>query len=293
MEKIGFIGLGAMGGRMAAHMVRRGLSVRGYDLAPTALQRFVRNGGHSAASAIEAATGSTLLVLMVHNAQQAEEILFGASPAVNELQQGATVWLASTVAPVAVRRLEAQVRKTGRLLLDGPVSGGATGAEAGTLTIMASGPQQAFEVALPAMQACSQRILRLGDAAGAASTVKAINQLLTASHIALTAEAVAFGEQAGLDPDLLIEAIGQSAGASRQFEKRAPRMAHGDHERQSTVDIFLKDLGIALEAAQSLDFPTPIAAAAHQVFKQAADAGWGSESDTRVIDIYRSNTKGH
>jgi 3-hydroxyisobutyrate dehydrogenase len=174
-------------------------------------------------------------------------------------------------------------------LIDGPVSGGLTGAQAGELTIMASGHPDALALAEPVMRACARTVHKVGAQAGAGSQVKLINQLLTATHIALTAEAVAFGARAGLDPRVLTEVISQSAGRSFQFEKRAPRMVAGDHAKHSTVNIFLKDLEIALEGARQLRFPTPLTATAHQVFTMAAGMGLAMESDTRVLDVYERN----
>lgn len=289
LSRIGFIGLGAMGGPICGHLAAAGHDVAAYDIRPTAVDAAAARGARPAASVREAASDAQLLVLMVHNAAQADAVLFGQGGAAAALPAGAVVWLASTVAPAYARGLQASLRERGLGMVDGPVSGGATGAQAGTLTIIASGDAPSLRIAEPAMRACSSVIHQVGEEAGAASTVKLVNQLLTASHIALTAEALALGARAGVDPDVLVEVISQSAGASRQFEKRAPRMAAGDHAPQSTVDIFLKDLEIALDAARALRFPVPIAASAHQVFSMAAGAGDGPNSDTTVLRVYERN----
>ncbi|KCV65905.1 NADP oxidoreductase coenzyme F420-dependent [Bordetella bronchiseptica 99-R-0433] len=289
LSRIGFIGLGAMGGPICGHLAAAGHDVAAYDIRPTAVDAAVARGARPAASLREAASDAQLLVLMVHNAAQADAVLFGQGGAAAALPAGAVVWLASTVAPAYARGLQASLRERGFGMVDGPVSGGATGAQAGTLTIMVSGDAPSLRVAEPAMRACSSVIHQVGEEAGAASTVKLVNQLLTASHIALTAEALALGARAGVDPDVLVQVISQSAGASLQFEKRAPRMAAGDHAPQSTVDIFLKDLEIALDAARALRFPVPIAASAHQVFSMAAGAGDGPNSDTTVLRVYERN----
>lgn len=288
-QRIGFVGLGAMGGPICAHIARAGHDVAGYDLNPAAIEAVVAQGARAAASPAEAARAANLLVVMVHNAGQVDDVLFGAGQAAKSLPAGATVWLASTVSPDYAQSLQKRLNDRGLRLVDGPVSGGATGAQAGALTIIVSGEPEALAQAEAAMQACSSVIHPVGDAAGAASTVKLINQLLTATHIALTAEALALGTRAGVDPALLAQVISQSAGTSRQFEKRAPRMVAGDHERHSTVNIFLKDLEIALDAARALRFPIPIAASAHQIFTMAAGAGDGANSDTTVLKVYERN----
>lgn len=226
-------------------------------------------------------------MVMVHSAAQVDEVLFGAQGAARALPPQAVVWLASTVTPVYARELAGRLGALGLALVDGPVSGGVDKAADGTLTVMAGGAAASLDRAEPAMQACAARIYRVGDV-GAGSTVKMVNQLLTASHIALTSEAIALGARAGVEPAMLVEVIRESAGTSLQFERRAPRMLAGDHTPHSTVHTFLKDLGIVLEAARALDFPLPLASAANQVFTMAAALGHGRDSDTRVMSVYET-----
>ncbi|MCR0983855.1 NAD(P)-dependent oxidoreductase [Roseomonas populi] len=287
-RRIGFIGLGAMGGPIARHLCKAGYRVVGFDLNRAALERLEQAGGTAAPHAAGAAGGADLLVVMVVNGGQAEAVLFGEGGAAAALPRGATVILSSTLPPDHAAAIALRLEGMGLLMLDAPVSGGVTGAEAGTLTVIASGSDAAYEAAAPAIRAYSGQLYRVGDRAGQGSTVKLVNQLLTATHIALTAEALALGARAGVDPTLLYDVVAHSAGRSFQFEKRAPRMIAGDHEPQSRVDIFLKDLSIALDAARGLNAPVPIAAAAHQVFTMAAGAGLGPKSDTEVLRVYES-----
>jgi putative dehydrogenase len=279
--RIGFIGLGAMGGPIARHLCAAGHRITGFDINPVALRRLEEAGGTAACSAAEAAEaaeaagGAAILFVLVVNDKQAEIVLFGEGGAVAALPAGATVILSSTLPPDQAAALAARLDEIGLLMLDAPLSGGVTGAEAGTLTVIASGPDAAYAAAEPALRAFSSKLYRVGKRAGQGSTVKLVNQLLTATHIALTAEALALGARAGVDPSLLCEVVAHSAGRSFLFEKRAPLMIAGDHTPQSRVDIFLKDLSIALDAARGLNAPVPIAAAAHQVFTMAAAAGLG------------------
>jgi 3-hydroxyisobutyrate dehydrogenase len=244
----------------------------------------------AAASAREAAEGAGVLVVMVRDAAQARAVLLDADcGAVHSLARGSVVWLACTVAPADAKSLAADLAAHGLPMVDGPVSGGATGAEAGTLSIMAGGDTAAVERLRPVMAACGGKIFHVGEA-GAGSGIKLINQILTASHIALSAEAVSLCRRLAIDPDLMIEVVTQSAGNSVQFQKRAPRMAHGDHARQSTVNIFLKDLRIALNGAADAGARAPMAEAAYATFGRAAALGLGEESDTRVLSAYDNDT---
>ena len=287
LRRVAVVGLGAMGGPMAACLLRAGHAVCAADIDPAARERFAAAGGSVCGSAAQAAEQAEVLLVMVHTADQVDAVLFGDGGAAAALGPQAVVWLASTVTPAYARALASRLAAMGLALADGPVSGGVDRAAAGALTVMAGGAQQALDRAESVMQACAERIYRVGEA-GAGSTFKMINQLLTGAHIALASEAIALGARAGVDPSMLVEVIRQSAGTSLQFERRAPRMVAGDHTPHTTVQTFLKDLGIALDAARALDFPLPLASAANQVFTMAAALGHARDSDTQVISVYQS-----
>lgn len=286
VRRVGFIGLGAMGRPICAHILNAGHNVSGYDANPEALRQLNDQGLKSATSPAEAASGAQVLVIMVHNSAQVDQVLFETDGAAKVLPPGATIWLASTVSPEYVERLEKRLGQLSLNLIDGPVSGGVTGAQDAELAIIASGSLGAMADCASVMVSCSKIIHHVGESVGLASSVKLINQLLTASHIALTAEAISLGVRAGIKPEVLLQVITQSAGTSRQFEKRAPRMVAGDHTPHSTINIFLKDLDIAMDVARSLRFPIPIASMTHQMFTMAAGAGLGNDSDTTILKVY-------
>lgn len=283
---IGVIGLGAMGAGMAGCLVRADFEVRGYDVRAEAGEALAAIGGTAAASPADAARDAGLLLVMVVNAAQAETVLFGASGAVPALAPESVVILSSTVPAAAMRALAERVAGAGHLLLDAPVSGGAVGAESGGLTIMGSGPPEAFAKAEAALNVVASKVYRLGDEPGIGSTVKAVNQLLAGVHIAAAAEAMAFGTRAGADPRTLFEVISHSAGNSWIFGNRVPHMLDDDYTPRSAVDIFVKDLGLVLDAGRELRFPLPLAASAHQLFLMAAAAGLGREDDAAVVKVF-------
>ena len=192
------------------------------------------------------------------------------------------------MAPEAARQMAERVEASGRLFLDAPVSGGRVAARAGTMTVMASGQPAAFARAEPALAAYAGQVWRLGDAAGAGSTVKMVNQLLAGVHIAVAAEALALGIRAGADPKTLFEVISSSAGSSWMWQNRVPHILAGDDTPLSAVNIFVKDLGIVLDQARALTFPLPLAAAAHQLFLAAAAAGHGGQDDAFVIRFWEA-----
>lgn len=286
MTTVTVIGLGAMGLGMARSLLRAGLSVRGCDLRPEAHEALAAAGGMPADTPAAAARDTEIVVVTVVNAAQAEAVLLGAQGALAAMAPAGVVVLSSTVPAADARALAERVTGQGRLFLDAPMSGGTIAAGEGRLTFMASGAPAAFAKAEPAMEAMAGKVYRLGDAPGIGSTVKSVNQLLAGVHIAVAAEAMAFGVRAGADPRTLYEVITNSAGNSWMFGNRVPHMLDGDYAPRSAVEIFVKDLGLVLDAGRSLRFPLPLAAAAHQLFLMAAAAGLGQEDDAAVVKVF-------
>jgi L-threonate 2-dehydrogenase len=297
MIKIGFVGLGSMGLPMAKQLLGSGHTVYGYDVAKPALDAFAAAGGQPVGSPRAAADLVSLLILVVATAEQAEAALFGPDGGAAVLGEGGVVMLHSTVPPPFVESLGNRLAEMGLALLDAPISGGRVAAEAGTLTIMASGSDAAFKAAEPALEAMAKTVYRLGDRPGIGSTVKMINQHLAGVHIAAACEAMALGTACGADPDKLFEVISNSAGNSWMFTNRVPHILARDFTPLSAVEIFVKDLGIVLETAKGSRFPLPIAAAAHQQYLAAAAAGFGREDDSAVVKVYEMlagiEVKGH
>ena len=154
---------------------------------------------------------------------------------------------------------------------------------------MASGTPEAFATARPALDAMAEKVFELGDAAGAGSAMKAVNQLLAGVHIATMAEALTFGMTQGVTPEKFVEVISQCAGTSWMLENRAPHIVEGDYTPHSSVDIWPKDLGIVMDIAKSAKFSAPITAAAMQQFVAASGSGLGQEDDAAVAKVYARN----
>jgi putative dehydrogenase len=283
---VGVIGLGSMGGGVATALLRAGFAARVCDVRPAVVRSFVDQGAIASASPAELGAACEVVIVLVVNAEQTEAVLFGENGAIPAMRKGSCVIMSVTVAPDYAERLGARLAERGILMIDGPVSGGATKAAAGEMTMMASGAPDAFARCEPILGAIAQKIYRLGDAPGAGSKVKLVNQLLAGVHIAAAAEAMALGIKAGADPKVLFEVISNSAGSSWMFQDRVPHILDGDYTPRSAVNIFVKDLGIVLEAGKKSTLPLPLSAAAHQMFMMAAAAGHGGEDDSAVIKIF-------
>lgn len=286
LSTTGVIGLGSMGLGMARSLLRAGLPVWGYDIREEVCASFAAESGRPLASLAEGVASADVLFIVVVNAAQVEELLFGGQGIAAQLKPGSVVLCCATVAAAAARRIAARLAEQDVLMLDAPISGGAVRAASGELTVMASGPQRAFARAEAALGAVAAKVYRLGDQVGQGSQIKLVNQLLAGVHIAAAAEAMAYGIRQGCDADVLYQVISHSAGTSWMFENRVPYLLAGDFSPRSAVDIFVKDLGLVLDSAQDAVFPLPLTASAHQMFKQASAAGHGREDDIAVAKIF-------
>jgi 3-hydroxyisobutyrate dehydrogenase-like beta-hydroxyacid dehydrogenase len=285
---VAVIGLGSMGYGMASSMLRAGHATWGVDVVASQEERFRSEGGQARPFA-DAAADIDAVVVAVLNAVQTEDVLFGADGVAPHLRSGAVVVSCATVAPDFARAMEARCRESGVHYLDAPISGGPAKAAQGRLTVMASGTPEAFAAARPVLDATAETVFELGDAAGAGSAMKAVNQLLAGVHIAAMAEALTFGMTQGVEPSKFVEVISQCAGTSWMLENRAPHIVAGDYTPRSAVDIWPKDLGIVLDIARAAKFSAPLTAAALQQFLAASGSGLGREDDAAVAKVYARN----
>ena len=285
LRRVGVIGLGAMGMGVAQSLLRAGFEVQVCDVRPDAVQKAVATGARAAVSPAAMGEVEALLIVVV-NAAQTEQVLFGENGAAAHLAPGTVVIASATVAPEFAEALGARLAAMGLQFIDAPVSGGAAKAAAGQMSVMAAGAPEAFARCGAVFDAISGKLYRLGDQPGQGSKVKMINQLLAGVHIAAAAEAMALGLRAGCDADALYEVISNSAGSSWMFQNRVPHILAGDYTPLSAVNIFVKDLGIVLDYAKKSIFPLPLSAAAHQMFMQASAAGHGGEDDSAVVKIF-------
>jgi len=284
--RIGVIGLGSIGLGMAASLLKAGHEVVGVDLAPARRAEFEALGGRTSASAADAAKDAACVFCVVVNAVQTEAVLFGTHGIAEVMPRGAVFLSCATLPPKAARALGERLGKLGRHYLDTPTSGGPAKAMAGEITIMGSGRPAAFDAAAPALEAVAAKLYRLGDAPGAGSAMKLVNQLLAGVHIAAACEAMAFAIRLGLEPRQVYDVITHAAGSSWMFENRVPHILEGDYAPKSAVSIFTKDLGIVLDTARASQFPIPMASMGLQMFEMAAAAGMAQDDDASVARVY-------
>ena len=284
--KVAIIGLGAMGAAAAGNLLRKGHEVRGVDLRPAALDALRDAGGVAEASIAPAVTGADAIITFVVNAAQVEATVLEADGVAAAMGPEAVLIQCATVSAAFIARLGAQMDGRGRLLVDAPVSGGVSGAANGALTIMASGARAAMARAGPVLAQMGTHVHDFGDQLGAGSMVKTINQLFCGVHLAVLGEAIALGRRAGLDPERLLQVYGASAASSWMMNDRGPRALQEAPPSNSTIDIFVKDLALVLDAGRDLKFPLPLAAAAHQMFLSGSAQGKGTVDDSHLWEVY-------
>ena len=285
--KLGFIGLGAMGRGAVSNLLAKGYDVVGYDVRADALEWLRAQGGTPASSLAEMARQVHIVVCFVVNSQQTEAVLFGDGGLVGQLPPGALFIACSTMDPGYVRELEARMAKHSLTLIDAPVTGGAIGAERGTLTIMGSGTSEAFKVARPVLETFGARVHYLG-LAGSGAQMKILNQLLCGVHLAAAGEALALAKRQGLPLDLTLEILCSGAAGSWMLADRGPRMIAEQFDNiTSAVDIFVKDMSLVLDATREARFPASLAHTAYLAFLATSARGLGTKDDSAVMTHYQ------
>ena len=287
VQSVGVIGLGSMGMGAAKSCVRAGLDVYGFDLNAQALEELGSFGAKAVSTnAVEFADKLDSVLVLVVNAAQVNTVLFKTGLAA-ALRPNTPVMVSATISAEDAKQIEAQLAEHDLVMLDAPVSGGAVKAEAGEMTIMASGAITTFEALAPVLDATAAKVYNIGEAIGLGATVKIIHQLLAGVHIAAGAEAMALAARANIPLDLMYDVVTNAAGNSWMFENRMKHVVDGDYSPKSMVDIFVKDLNLVSDTAQDLKFPLPLSSAALNMFLSASNAGFGQEDDSAVIKVFQ------
>jgi L-threonate 2-dehydrogenase len=283
-ETVALIGVGAMGSGVAGCLAERGFVVRGYDIRQEALDLLRSAGGDVCTSPADAGKGAQIAVLLVLNADQVEEVVFGAQGLAGVLAPETVIVSGTTMSPARARALAERAQAAGLAWLDAPVSGGTHRAADGTLTSIVGGAASDLERARGVLEAYSRDIFHLGPV-GSGSTAKMINQVLVYCNLAATAEAMTLCRKLGVDGQAVYDVICTSMGASAVFESRVPRVLDGSFQSGGSLSIALKDLGIVEEMGRELSLPLPMTSTATQLFRATASMGELNEDDLAVARL--------
>jgi 3-hydroxyisobutyrate dehydrogenase len=279
---IGFIGTGVMGGPIAGHLARAGHKLTVYNRSRAKAEAWAqKNGGSVAASPADVAGIADVVVSCVGNDDDLAQVTLGRDGAFRAMRRGALFIDHTTVSARIARQLSVEAESMGLHVLDAPVTGGQSGAEAGTLSIMCGGSKAAFARGEMVMRAYTARIVHIGSA-GAGQTAKMANQIAIAGVLAGLAEALHFTQTARLDTDKVFEAISGGAASSWQMTNRWATMARGEYDFGFAVDWMRKDLGLAIDEARANGATLPTAALIDQFFGDIQRMGRGRQ-DTSVL----------
>ena len=288
MTNVTVVGLGAMGLPMALHLARS-FAVRVYDINPEALQRAVEGGASQAGSLREGGVGADVVVLVVRDAHQLDEALFGSEGIAHSLAAGSVVVITSTVGEASLVASASRLAADGILCVDAALSGGPVRAAHGDLLVMVGGSAEARGAAAGVLEELASSICVVGDRVGQGQQLKAVNQLLCGIHTAAAAEALTLAHSLGLDLDLVIDVLGTGAAASFMFSDRGPRIAQqlrGEKPPlRSRLDVIGKDMGIVGELTRERKVAAPVASAAEQLYRVGEAAGLAAEDDSIVATL--------
>jgi len=263
---IGFIGLGNLGSKLAATLLRSGRELIVHDLNEAAAKSLLEEGAQWASSPRELALRSDLIITCLPSPAISAQVLEQRDGVLAGLSAG-KLWLEmSTTEESEVKRLGEQVMRTGAKALDAPVSGGCHRAATGNISIFVGGERAAFEQALPALRIMGRRIIHIGPL-GSASVLKVITNYLAFVHLAALTEAWTVAHKAGMDPKTTYEAIKASSGNSFVHETESQVILNGSYDINFTVDLVLKDIGLFLDLARRHDVPTEVADTVTDMFR--------------------------
>jgi 3-hydroxyisobutyrate dehydrogenase-like beta-hydroxyacid dehydrogenase len=264
-EKIGWIGVGKMGNPMSRNLIKAGYPLTVFDIAPAAMNALVEKGAKVADSAAEAAADADVIISMIPDDRALEDVSMGPKGVFKGIGTNATYIDMSTVSPIVSVRVSKEAEKKGIKYLRAPVSGSTETAEKAALTIMASGPKEAYEKCEDILKSLGQKIFNVGEG-DEARYMKLLVNMMVGITSAMTAEALIFGKKGGLDWHQMIDTINNSVIASPLIGYKAQLLKDRDYSPAFTVTQMAKDFDLALETGRAMDIPMPISALTRQLY---------------------------
>ena len=285
MERVGFVGLGIMGSRMAANLRRAGYELTVFNRTRERADAFAAEHGATVADTpADVGAASDLVITMVVDGAQVEAVLLGDDGAATRAAEGTLCVDMSTIAPADTRRIGAALEERGLGFLDAPVSGSSPKAEDGTLTIMAGGTEDAFARAQPLFAVMGEVVVHVGEL-GQGQTVKLINNAVAASNASTLAQALIVGKATGVDLDALVRVMGAGSGGSAMLGLKAGPMREHDYTTLFKLEHMLKDVRLCLEEGQAAGVPFPAAAHTREVLTAGMGRGLGAQDFAALVEV--------
>lgn len=284
-KTIGFIGIGVMGNSMAKNLMEAGFPVHVFTRTKEKAESLIERGATWNESVATLSREVDVVITMVGYPKDVEEVYFGENGILENAEKKTYVVDMTTSKPALAEKISNEAADRGLFALDAPVSGGDTGAQNGTLSIMIGGDFDVFQELQPIFDVMGSNIIHQGEA-GAGQHTKLANQITIASNMIGVCEAVVYAKKAGLDPERVLESITTGAAGSFSLSNLAPRMIKGDYAPGFYVKHFIKDMKIALESAQDMDLLTPGLALSLELYTKLAEQGDNDSGTQALIKLF-------
>ena len=282
--QIGFIGLGIMGKPMAKNLLRAGYPLTVYNRRAEPVEELVKDGANKATSSKEVAQRTEIIITMLPDSEDSEKAILGESGVLEGTRDGSVIIDMSSIAPLVSQKIAAEAAKKKVEMLDAPVSGGEPGAIAGTLAIMVGGKKEVFEGCLPILNVMGRSVVRVGDV-GAGNFVKLANQIIVAANIEAIGEAFVLAQKAGIDPELVFQAIRAGLAGSNALEAKAPMIMERNFSPGFRIRLHQKDLHNALLTGKDLGVPLPVTSLIQQMLGALINEGRGENDHSAIVNF--------
>lgn len=281
-EKIGFIGVGIMGKPMAKNLLNAGYQLIVHDINPVPVGELVKLGAGKADSPAEVAEKSDVVITMLPDSPDVEKVILGEGGVLEGIKTGSIIIDMSSISPIVSRRIAAEAKKKGVDMLDAPVSGGEIGAIKGTLAIMVGGNKSTLDECLDILNIMGKSITYVGES-GAGQTVKLANQIIVAINIAAVGEALVLCKKAGVNPELLYNAIRGGLAGSTVLDRKVPMILNRNFKPGFKLKLHQKDLRNTLLTASKLNIPLPITSLVQQIITALINEGCEDLDHSAII----------
>ena len=283
--KLGFIGLGIMGKPMSKNLVKAGHEVVVYDFNQSSIDELVACGATAAKSGAEVASQVDTIIPMVPNSPHVRAAVFGENGIAETAKPGTVLIDMSSIDPVESKKIGAELAELGIDMLDAPVSGGEPKAIDGTLSVMVGGKKELFDKYYDLLMVMAGSVVYVGEL-GSGNVAKLANQIVVAVNIAAVSEALTFAKKAGTDPELVYQAIRGGLAGSTVMDAKAPMMLEGNYKPGFRIELHIKDLNNALNAAHAISSPVPLTAQMMEIMQFLKAEGCEKDDHDAIVKYY-------
>ena len=285
-KRIGFVGLGLMGSRMAKHLIKAGYELIAFNRTIEKAEELGKVGADVAKSSKEVGEKSDVIITMLSDSPAVEEVILGNDGLLEGTREGSVIIDCSTISPKVSARVADETRKKGVEMLDAPVAGSRKQAEEGILIFLVGGNKQVYEENLDVLNAMGKNSFHIGKN-GMGSYMKLVMNMIIAMNLHTLAEGLVFGMKAGIDPKLMVEIINSSGAKSGGSESKGKTMIEGNYDTAFALKLMCKDMGLVKEETRNLNVPTPSASVVHEMYSAAKAKGKGELDYSVIIELMK------